>query len=114
MNIHRIWRINSDLVESNKDCELESIADIDHCLNWNGVMDLLNDSEDCWAVDNKCDHEHNNYIEDLEYPEQHVVSAAPKMAGLVLQTRMSKRQAGKVLVTVSAVGTHRNKRGQKK
>jgi hypothetical protein len=114
MNVRRIWRINSDLVESNKDSELESIADIDHCLNWNGDMDLSNDSDDNWAVDNECDQEHNNYIEDLECPEQQVVSAAPNMAGLVRLTRMSKRQAGKVIVTVSAVGTQRNKRGQKK
>jgi len=42
------------------------------------------------------------------------VSTAPNVPGLVWPTLKSKRQAEKVLVTVSAVETQRNKGGKKK
>jgi len=42
------------------------------------------------------------------------VRAAPKVPGLVRPTRKSYRQAEKVLVTVNAVETRRNKEGKKK
>jgi len=42
------------------------------------------------------------------------VSAAPNVPGLVRPTRKSKRPAEKVLVTVNAVETQRNKGGKKK
>jgi len=72
-----------------------------------------NDSEENCAADNKSDIEHNNCIEDPEYPEQQDVSATPNVPGLVRPTRKSKRQAEKVLLTVNAVEMRRNKGGKK-
>jgi len=63
-------------------------------------------------VDDKSDIEHNNGIEDPECPEQQNVSGATNVPGLVRPTRKSKRQAEKVLVTVNAVETRRNKGGK--
>jgi len=71
-----------------------------------------NDSEDDCAADDESDIEQNNGIEDSESPEQQDVSAAPNVPGLVWPTRKSKRQAEKVLVTVNAVETRRNKAGK--
>jgi len=77
-------------------------------------LDNPNDSEDDCAADDESDIEQYNSIEDSECPQQHDVSAAPNVPGLVQPTRKSKRQAEKVLVTVSAVETRRNKGGKKK
>jgi hypothetical protein len=77
-------------------------------------LDNPNDSEDDCAVDDGSDIGPNNGIEDLECPEQQDVSAAPNVPGLVRPTRKSKRQAEKLLVTVNAVETQRNKGGKKK
>ena len=77
-------------------------------------MDNPNDSEEDCAVDGESDIEHNNGIEDSECPEQQDVSAVPNAPGLVWPTQRSKRQDGKVLVTVNAVETRRNKGGNKK
>jgi len=65
-------------------------------------------------VDDESDIEHNNGIKDTECPEHQDVSAAPNVPGLVRPTRKSKRQAEKVLMTVNAVETRRNKGGKKK
>jgi hypothetical protein len=73
-----------------------------------------NDSEEDCAIADESDIEHNNGIEDPECPEQQDVSAAPNVPRLVRPTRKSKRQAEKVLVTVNAVETRRNKGGKKK
>jgi hypothetical protein len=56
---------------------------------------------------------HNNGFEDSEHPEQQDVSTVPNVPGLVRLTRKSKRQADKVLLTVNAVETRRNKGGKK-
>ena len=77
-------------------------------------MDNPNDSEEDCAADDESNIEHNNGIEDPECPEQQDVSAAPNVPGLVRLTRKSKRQAEKVLVTVNAVETRRNKGGKTK
>ena len=101
-------------VESDNDCAPQSISDTEDWLNWNGDLDNPNDiEEDCAAAD-ESDIEHNNGIEDPECPEQQNMSAAPNVPGLVRPTRKSKRQAEKVLVTVNAVETRRNKGGKKK
>jgi len=114
LNVHRIRRINRHPVESDDDSPPESISDTEDWLTWNGHLDNPNDSqEDCAAAD-ESDIEHNNGIEDLECPEQQDVSAAPNVHGLVRPTQKSKRQAEKVLVTVNAVETRRNKGGKKK
>jgi hypothetical protein len=102
-------RINRHPVERDKDSAPESISDTDDWLNWNGDLDNPNDSEEDCATDDKSDIEHNNGIEDPECPEQQDLSAAPYVPGLVQLRWKSKRQAEKVLVTVNAVETRRNK-----
>jgi len=77
-------------------------------------LDNPNDSEEDCAAENESDIEHNNGIEDPECPEQQDVSASPNVPGFVRPTRKLKRQAEKVLVTVNAVETRRNKAGKKK
>jgi hypothetical protein len=114
LNVRRIRRINRHPVESDEDSAPESISDTEDWLNWNGDLDNPNDSEEDCAADDDSDIEHNNCIEDPECPEQQDVSAAPNVPGLVRPTRKSKRQAEKVLVTVNAVETRRNKGGKKK
>jgi len=77
-------------------------------------LDNPNDSEEDCAADDDSDIDHYNCIEDREYPEQQDVSVAANVRGLVRPTRKSKSQAQKVLVTVNAVETRRNKGGKKK
>jgi hypothetical protein len=112
LNVRSIRRINRHPVESDEDSAPESISDTEHWLNWNGDWDNPNDSEEDCAADDDSDIEHNNCIEDPECPEQQNVSAAPYVPGLVRPTRKSKRQAQKVLVTVNAAETRRNKGGK--
>jgi len=114
LNVRRIRRINCHRVESNEDSAPESISDTNDWLNRNGDLDNPNDSEDDCAVDDESDIEQNNGIEDSACPEQQNVSAAPNVPGFVRPIRKSKRQAEKVLVTVNAVETWRNKGGKKK
>jgi len=77
-------------------------------------LDNPEDSEEDCAADDESDIEHNNAIEDAECPEQQDVSATPNVPGLVRLTRKSKSQSEKLLVTVNAVETRRNKGGKKK
>jgi len=56
----------------------------------------------------------DNSIEDPDYPEQQDVSAAPNVPGLIRPIQKSKRHAEKVLVTVNAMETRRNKGVKKK
>jgi hypothetical protein len=114
LNIRRIRRINRHLVESDEDSAPESISETEDWLNWNGDLDNPNDREEDCAADDDSDIEHNKCIEDLECPEQQDVRAAPNVPGLVRPTRKSKRQAEKVLMTVNAAETQRNKGGKKK
>jgi hypothetical protein len=114
LNVRRIPRINSHPVESDEDSAPESISHSDDWLEWNGDLDNPNDSEEDCTADNDSDIEHNNCIKDPEYPEQQDVSATPNVPGLVLPTRNTKRQAQKVLITVNAAETLRNKGGKKK
>ena len=65
-------------------------------------------------MDNDSDIEHNNCIEDPECTEQQDVRAAPNVPRLVRPTRKLQRQAEKVLMTVNAAETRRNKGGKKK
>jgi hypothetical protein len=72
------------------------------------------DSKEVCAVDDESNIQHNNGIKDPECPVQPDVSAAPNVTRLVWPTRKSKRQAEKILLTVNAVETRRNKGGKKK
>jgi len=114
VNVRRIRRINCHPIKSDEDSAPESFSDTDNWRNWNGNLDnSIGSKEDC-AADDESDIEHNNGIEDLECPEQQDVSPAPNVPGLVRPTWKSKRQAKKVLMTVNAVETRRNKGGKKK
>jgi hypothetical protein len=77
-------------------------------------LDNPNDSEEDCAADDDSEIEHNNWIKDPDYPRQQNVSTVSYVPGLVRPTRKSKRQADKVLVTVNAAETQRNKGGKKK
>jgi hypothetical protein len=113
MNVCGIRIINRHPVENDEDSAPESISDNKDRLPWNADLDNPKDSEeDCAAVDDS-NIEHNNCIEDQECPEQQDVSAAPNVPGLVRPTWKSKRQAEKVLMTVNAAETRRNKGGKK-
>jgi len=108
-NVRRIRRINRHRVESDEDCAPETIWDTEDWLNWNGDLDKRNDSVDDCAAEIESDSEWDNTIEDLECPEQRVVCAAPNVPGLIWCKRKSNRQAGKLLMTVNAIETRRNK-----
>jgi len=114
LNILQVRRINRHPVESDEDSAPDIISDTEDWLNWNGDLDNPNDSEDDYAVDVESDIEQDNSIEDPECPEQRDVSAAPNVPGLIRPTQKSKRQAEKVLMTVNAIETRRNKGVKKK
>jgi len=114
LNVRHIPGINRYPVESDEDSAPESISDTEDWLNWNGDLDNPNDSEENCAANNDSDIEHINCIEDPVCPAQQDVSAAPNVSGLVRPTYKSKKQAEKVLVTVNAAETRRNKGGKKK
>jgi len=113
LNVHRIRGINRHSVESDEDSAPESISDTNDWLNLNGDLDNPNDSEKDCAADNESDIEHNNGFEDSECAEWQDVSATPNVPELVRPTRMSKTQAEKELLTVTAVETRRNQGGKK-
>jgi len=114
LNVRQIRILTRHPVESEDNSAPESISDTDDWLNWNGDLDNPNDSKDDCAADDESDIGPNNGIEDPECPEQQDVSAAPNVPGLVRLNRKSNRQAEKVLVTVNAVETRRNKGRKKK
>jgi hypothetical protein len=77
-------------------------------------LDNPNDSKEDCTADDDSDVDHNNCIEDPECSEQHDVSTAPNVPGLVRPIPKSKRQAEKVLMTVNAAEMRRNRGGKKK
>jgi len=66
------------------------------------------------VADVESDIEQDDSIGDPEWPEQRHVSASPNVPGLILPTGKSKRQAEKVIMTISAIETSRNKGVKKK
>jgi len=112
LNVRRIRRINRHPVESDEDCPPESISDTEDWLHWNGDLGNPNDSEEDCAADDDSDLEHNNCVKDPEYPEQQDVSGSPNVPRLVRPTRKSKIEAEKVIMTVNAAETRRNKGGK--
>jgi len=114
LNVCQIRRINHHPVESDEDRAPETISDTKNWLNWNGNLDNPNNSKDDCVADIESDIEQDNDNEDPECPEQRDVRALPNVPGLIRPTRKSKTQAGKVLMTVTAIERGRNKRVQKK
>jgi len=70
LNVCRIPRINCPSVESDMDSVPDSVSNTDNWLNWNGNLDIPNDSEEGCTVDDESNVEHNNGIKNLEYPPQ--------------------------------------------
>jgi len=114
LNVHWIHIITRHPVESDEDITPESISDTEDWLNWNGELDNPTDSDNDCAGDVESDMEQDNTIEVPESPEQRDVSTTANVPGLIRPTRKSKRQAEKVLVTVNAIETRRNKGVKKK
>ena len=114
LNVRRIPGINRHPVESDEDTTPESTLDTNDWLHWNGDFDNAIDSEEDCAEDDESDVEQNNRIKDPECPERQDVRAVRIVPGLVQPTRMSKRQAEKLLVIVNAAETQRNKGGKQK
>jgi len=113
LNACRIRRINCHQAERDEGCAPESISDTEDWLDWNGVLNDPNDSEDDCAADVPSDIEQDKRMKDLECPEQQDMSITPNVPRFILPTRKSKRQAEKVLLTVNAIETRMNK-GEKK
>jgi len=121
-----LWRTTSNLKcslkpenqpssrESDQESAPDTISDNENLLIRNGALDIPNYSEDDCASDNESDIKYNNSREELECTEQQDVSTTPNVPRLVSPTQKSKRQAEKVLVTVHAIETRRNKGVTKK
>jgi len=114
MNIRRIRSIIRHPVKIEENSAPQSISDTEDWLNWIGDLDTPNDSEDDCAADGESDMDQDNSMEDPESPEQQDVSAAPNVPELIRPIRKSKRHGEKVLVTVNAMETRRNKGVKKK
>ena len=114
LNVRHIRRITHHPVESDEDSAPESISDTEDWLNWNGDLDNPNESQEDCTVDDDSDIEQHNCIQGPECPEQQDVSGAQNVPGMFPPTRNSNRQAEKVLVTVNAIETRKNKGGKKK
>jgi len=78
-------------------------------LHWNGDQDNPNDSKEDFSADIESDIDQHNTIEDVGCQEQRDVSAMANDPGLIRPTRKTKRKVEKVLMTVNAVKTRRNK-----
>jgi len=109
LNIQQIQKINCHPLQSDDDSAPESILDTEDWLNWNGNMDIPNDTEDDCAADVESDIELASCIKNPECPLQRDVSTAPNVPGLIRPTRKSKRVAQKVLAMVNAIETRRKK-----
>jgi len=104
----RIRGINPHPVESDENSAPESIADTEHCLNWNGDLNSPTGTDDNGAAHATSDIEQGNGIQDAECPVRRDVSAAPNDPGLIRLPQKFKSQAEMVFVTVNAVETRRN------
>jgi len=114
LNAPQIETINRHPVQRDEDSAPESISDTRNWLTWKCNLDNLNDSEDNYTADIESVIEQHNGNVDLENQEQQDVSARPNVPRLLRPIRKSKRQAEKVLVTVNAMETRRNKGINKK
>jgi len=107
--VRLIRRINHHPVTHDEDSAPQSISDTEDWLNWNGDLDNPNHSEDDCGADVESDMEQDNIIEHPHSPEQTDVSTTLNVPGLIRPTQKSKKQAGKRIMTVNAIGTRRNK-----
>jgi len=109
LNVHKIRQFNRHPVKSEEDSAPEKILYTEYWFNWDGDLDNPNDSEDNCAADIESDIAQDNTIKVPGCPEQQDSSDVPNVPGLIRSTGMSKGQAEKELVTVSAIETRRKK-----
>jgi len=109
LNSCRIKVINSHLVKSVEDRAPSTISDTANSLNFNGELDIRNDSGDDCAANIKSNIVQDNGIGNPEGATHRNMSAAPILSGMIQPTRTSKRPAEQVLVTVNAMKTWRKK-----
>ena len=102
LNVCWISHIDRHPAESDENGAPESISDMENWLHWNCDLDRTNGSEDDCAVDNDSNVELDICFEDPECSEQWDVCAAPNVPGLIRPRGRSKKQTGKVSVTVNA------------
>jgi len=109
LNVHRITWINRHAAKCDDDCAPDSISNNQNWINWNGDLHDLNQSEDDWVAHYKSNVELDNGFEDPKSPEQQDASTALTSARLIQPTQWSKKKAEKLLTTVNAIDTRRNK-----
>jgi len=97
-----------------EDSPPDSISDTPNWLCLNDDLDSANDCEDNCVADFESDIERENCIDDPENPEHRDSSASPNVPGSIWPPQTSKRQAGKMLVTVNRLESSRNKGIKKK
>jgi len=113
-NVSQFWRINRHPVERDEECAPRSISDSADWIDWNAELDSANHSGENCGPDFESDIEQHNSIEDPDWAEQLIESAAANPPRLFRPTHKSKRYAEKVLMTVNAIETRRNKGVKKK
>ena len=109
LNVRRIRGINCHPVECVEDSAPGSMSDTDDWHNGNGDLDIPNDSEEDCGADVESDIQEDDRIKHPDSPEQRDMSVAPNDPRLIRPTWKSKRQAKKVIMTVNAIETRRNK-----
>jgi len=114
LNVCRLKQIDRHRAKSDEDRACESISDTESLLNWNRNLDNPNVNKDDWEAEDELDVEQDNVIEDPDTPAQPDVSAAPNVPGLIWPSQRAKKQAEKLIVTVSAMEMSRNKGNEQK
>jgi len=113
LNVQQIQRIHFPRAESDEDCAHESISDTENWLHWNGDFDIPNDSYEDREANIQSNIVHDKGNDDAATREQHDVSAAPNIPGLIQPTWMSLMKAREELMTVNTMDTRRNKSNKK-
>jgi len=109
LNVCLIKRINHHPAENGENSALERISDTKNLLNWNGNLDIPNDSEDNCMGEVESDIQQDNGIENPECAEQLDMRFAPNVPKLICPPQRSKTSSEKVLVTVNAGEGSRSK-----
>jgi len=114
LNVCGFNKIDQHPAEGDVASALESISNKENWLNWNAGLDNPNESKDDWEANNESGSAQDNVINDQETPVQWDVSASPNVSWLIRPVWRSKQKAQKMIATVCAMGTGRNKGNKKK
>jgi hypothetical protein len=109
----RMTRFDLNPAESDMDSVPESTSNSENWLTWISYLDHPNRSEEDWTAADESKIELGRGIMALESPAHCIVSVAPNVSGLIWPTQGSMKQVEKWLLTVSSMGTRRDK-GNKK